>query len=95
MSVCSRSSEEFVASDNESEAETGVESNRSEGSDTPHVTSRIRNVPQRRHSSRKRQRPSWYSDEDEEESGEEEEDEIGKLDLTVFKESSTGRRKGV
>ncbi|TNM85257.1 hypothetical protein fugu_009435 [Takifugu bimaculatus] len=71
----SESSEEFVASDNESEAETGVESNHSEGSDTPHVTSRIRNVPQRRHSSRKRQRPSWYSDE-EEESGEEEEDEI-------------------
>lgn len=92
MSVCSRSSEEFVASDNETEAETGVESNHSEGSDTPHVTSRIRNVPQRRHSSRKRQRPSWYSDE-EEESGEEEEDEIGELYLTIFKESS--RRRNV
>lgn len=76
MSVCSCSSEEFVASDNESEAETGAESNHSGGSDAHHVTSRIRNVPQRRHSSRKRQRPTWYSD-DEEESGEEEEEEIG------------------
>lgn len=70
-----------------------MESNHSEGSDAPRVTARVRNVLQRRHSSRKRQRPSWYSDE--EESGEEEEDEIGKLYLTLFKESSTGRRKVV
>lgn len=66
-----------MASDNESEAESGAESNHSEGSLAQRAPARIRSLLQRRHSSRKRQRPSWYSDDDEEESGEEEEEEIG------------------
>lgn len=72
----SSSSDEFVASDNESEAESGAESNPSEGSEARRGGARGRRTAQR-HSARKRQRPSWYSDEDEEDSGEEEEEEIG------------------
>lgn len=78
MSLCSSSSEEFVASDNGSEAESGAESNQSEGSEAQRAPARARSLPQRRPSSRKRQRPSWYSDDEEEESGEEELDEIGR-----------------
>lgn len=82
LSSAGRSSEdEFVVSDNDTEAETDAESNNSDyGSNSSgkhRKSSRTRNPPQRRRSSRKRRRPKGYSDDEEDETDEEDEDEIG------------------
>lgn len=82
LSSAERSSEdEFVVSENDTEAETDAESNNSDygsnGSGKHRKSSRSRNPPQRRRSSRKRRRPKGYSDDEEDETDEEDEDEIG------------------
>ncbi|KAF7650318.1 hypothetical protein LDENG_00127540 [Lucifuga dentata] len=75
----SESSEEFIASDNETGAETDADSNNSDFGSTAsswHRTSSRRKKPStQRQSSRKRRRPRGYSDDEEEETDEEDDEE--------------------
>uniref|UniRef100_A0A3Q3KMT3 Remodeling and spacing factor 1b, tandem duplicate 1 n=1 Tax=Mastacembelus armatus TaxID=205130 RepID=A0A3Q3KMT3_9TELE len=87
----SESSEDFVASDNDSEVETEAESNNSDfGSNSSgrnHTSSRNRKPPQQRRSSRKRRRPRGYSDDEEDETDEDDEDEIVTEGSSEFSDS--------
>lgn len=79
LSTATRSSEEeFVVSDNESEAETDASNNSDNAGGRHRTSSRARSPLQQRRSSRRRRRPKGYSDDEEEETDEEEEDEIGR-----------------
>ncbi|XP_061658854.1 remodeling and spacing factor 1 [Syngnathoides biaculeatus] len=69
------SEEDFVASDNETAAETDADSNGSDGDKRRSPSSRSKKSTKRRHSSRKRRRPKGYSDDEEVETDEDDVDE--------------------